>query len=95
MASELGKRKIAFIAAREKLGPDRIGHHLKLKFGGVFVANEGHDFESGNALLAAGEADAVAYGKLFIANPDLPKRFASGGISTGRWRPTCWTGSQP
>ena len=26
--------------------------------------------------LAAGEADAVAFGKLFIANPDLPRRFA-------------------
>jgi 2,4-dienoyl-CoA reductase-like NADH-dependent reductase (Old Yellow Enzyme family) len=27
-------------------------------------------------LLKAGEADAVAFGKLFIANPDLPRRFA-------------------
>ena len=25
---------------------------------------------------AAGEADAVAFGKLFLANPDLPRRFA-------------------
>lgn len=78
VASELGKRNIAFIAAREKMGPDRIGHHLKQKFGGIFVANEGHDLHSGNALIASGEADAVAYGKLFIANPDLPERFAQG-----------------
>jgi 2,4-dienoyl-CoA reductase-like NADH-dependent reductase (Old Yellow Enzyme family) len=27
-------------------------------------------------VLAAGEADAVAFGVLFIANPDLPERFA-------------------
>ena len=27
-------------------------------------------------MLANGEADAVAYGRLFIANPDLPHRFA-------------------
>jgi 2,4-dienoyl-CoA reductase-like NADH-dependent reductase (Old Yellow Enzyme family) len=78
VASELGKRQIAFIAAREKLGPDRIGHQLKQKFGGIYIANEGHDLQSGNALLASGDADAVAYGKLFIANPDLPKRFANG-----------------
>ena len=29
-------------------------------------------------VLAAGEADAVAFGKDFIANPDLPERLASG-----------------
>ena len=28
--------------------------------------------------IAAGEADAVAFGKLFIANPDLPRRFSLG-----------------
>jgi 2,4-dienoyl-CoA reductase-like NADH-dependent reductase (Old Yellow Enzyme family) len=78
VAEELGHRGIAFIAARERLGPDRIGPELKRRFGGLYVANEGFDLESGNALLAAGEADAVAYGKLFIANPDLPTRFARG-----------------
>ena len=29
------------------------------------------------AVVASGEADAVAFGRLFIANPDLPKRFAT------------------
>jgi 2,4-dienoyl-CoA reductase-like NADH-dependent reductase (Old Yellow Enzyme family) len=78
VASELGKRRLAFIAAREKLGADRIGPQLKQAFGGVYVANEGFDLASSNAILAAGEADAVAYGKLFIANPDLPRRFREG-----------------
>ncbi|HXC59722.1 MAG TPA: alkene reductase [Steroidobacteraceae bacterium] len=78
VARELGRRRIAFIAAREKPGPDRIGPQLKNAFGGTYVANEALDLASGNALLAAGEADAVAFGKLFIANPDLPRRFASG-----------------
>jgi N-ethylmaleimide reductase len=36
----------------------------------------GYDRDSGNAVLAAGDADLVAYGRLFIANPDLPQRFA-------------------
>ncbi len=78
VASELGKRGIAFIAARERLGDGRIGPVLKQKFGGVYVANEGFDLASGNAVIAAGEADAVAYGKLFISNPDLPRRFREG-----------------
>lgn len=76
VARELGRRKIAFIAAREHVGPDSIGPHLKQLFGGVFVANEAIDQKTGQQLLDEGKADAVAFGKLFIANPDLPIRFA-------------------
>jgi 2,4-dienoyl-CoA reductase-like NADH-dependent reductase (Old Yellow Enzyme family) len=76
VARELGKRKLAFIAAREHVGPDSIGPCLKEVFGGVFVANEAIDFQTGQQLLDEGKADAVAFGKLFIANPDLPARFA-------------------
>ena len=74
VARELGKRKIAFIAAREKLGEGRIGPELKAAFGGVYIANEKFTRETGNQVLAAGEADAVAFGVPFIANPDLPER---------------------
>ncbi|QNI36978.1 alkene reductase [Edaphobacter albus] len=75
-ATELGKRRIAFIAAREHVGPDSLGPHLKQLFGGIFVANEAIDQKVGQQLLDEGRADAVAFGKLFIANPDLPTRFA-------------------
>ena len=78
LATELGKRKIAFIAAREHVAADSIGPDLKKDFGGVYIANEGLDQKSGQALLDENKADAVAYGKLFIANPDLPIRFAKG-----------------
>lgn len=78
VARELGRSKIAFIAAREHQAPDSIGPALKKAFGGVYVANEKFTLESGNAILAAGDADAVAFGVPFLANPDLPKRFASG-----------------
>lgn len=78
VASELGKRKIAFICAREHQAPDSIGPELKKLFGGVYVANEKFTLESGNAILAAGDADAVAFGVPFLANPDLPQRFAKG-----------------
>jgi 2,4-dienoyl-CoA reductase-like NADH-dependent reductase (Old Yellow Enzyme family) len=77
VAHELGKRNLAFMAAREHVGPDSIGHSLKQTFGGVFVANEAIDQKTGQQLLDEGKADAVAFGKLFIANPDLPGRFAA------------------
>jgi 2,4-dienoyl-CoA reductase-like NADH-dependent reductase (Old Yellow Enzyme family) len=78
VAKELGRRGIAFICAREALGENRIGPKLKEAFGGVYVANEKFTLETGNAALAAGEADAVAFGVPFIANPDLPARFRFG-----------------
>jgi 2,4-dienoyl-CoA reductase-like NADH-dependent reductase (Old Yellow Enzyme family) len=76
VARELGKRKIAFLCAREATKAPRLGPQLKAAFGGVYIANEGFTQESAEQALAAGEADAVAFGKLFIANPDLPQRFA-------------------
>ena len=76
VARELGLRKIAFICARERQAPDSIGPALKKAFGGVYVANEKFTLDSGNAILSAGDADAVAFGVPFLANPDLPKRLA-------------------
>jgi 2,4-dienoyl-CoA reductase-like NADH-dependent reductase (Old Yellow Enzyme family) len=78
VAEQLGRRGIVFIAVRESAGPGRLGPELKRKFSGIYIANEGFSFETANQAIAAGEADAVAFGKLFIANPDLPKRFALG-----------------
>ena len=78
VARELGKRKIAFICARESLGENRLGPELKKAFGGVYIANEKFTQETAEQVIAAGEADAVAFGQQFIANPDLPKRFATG-----------------
>ncbi len=74
VARELGKRGIAFICAREAVGDDSLRAHLKKEFGGVYIANEKLTKESAQALISSGEADAVAFGVWFIANPDLPKR---------------------
>lgn len=76
VATELGQRKIAFIAAREYMGDRRLGPQLKKAFGGVYIANEKFSKETAEEVINKGEADAVAFGKLFIANPDLPTRFA-------------------
>lgn len=75
VARELGKRQIAFICARESLGENRIGPQLKAAFGGSYIANEKFTQVTANQVLAAGEADAVAFGIPLLANPDLPARF--------------------
>jgi 2,4-dienoyl-CoA reductase-like NADH-dependent reductase (Old Yellow Enzyme family) len=78
VARELGKRRIAYICAREFRGEGWLGPALKAAFGGVYIVNEQFTQATAEQALAAGEADAVAFGKLFIANPDLPERFAAG-----------------
>ena len=44
-------------------------------FHGKIISAGGHDRDSGNEAIASGNADLIAYGRLFISNPDLPKRF--------------------
>lgn len=78
VARELGKRGIAFIAAREARREDSIGPAVKDAFGGVYIANEGFTKETAEQALKDGVADAVAFGKSYIANPDLVARFAAG-----------------
>jgi len=74
VAKEQGKRGIAFICAREHDAEDSLGPQLKAAFGGPYIVNEGFTKDSANAWIAAGKADAVAFGVPFIANPDLPAR---------------------
>ncbi len=76
VAREVGKRGIAFICSRESLGDNRLGPLLKKEFGGVYIANEGFTKETAHQVLAAGEADAVAFGKTYISNADLVARLA-------------------
>jgi len=73
---ELGRRSLAFICVRDPLGPQHLGPLLKQAFGGVVVMNEGYTRQTAEEVVQRGDADAVAFGKLFIANPDLPRRFA-------------------
>jgi 2,4-dienoyl-CoA reductase-like NADH-dependent reductase (Old Yellow Enzyme family) len=75
VALELGKRGLGFLFAREFFGPDRLGPQLKKQFGGAYIANEMYTLAQANRVIQDGEADAVAFGRLFIANPDLPARF--------------------
>jgi N-ethylmaleimide reductase len=51
---------------------------LRNRFKGAYIANNGYDFNLANKVLSANEADLIAFGKLFIANPDLVERFKRG-----------------
>jgi 2,4-dienoyl-CoA reductase-like NADH-dependent reductase (Old Yellow Enzyme family) len=93
VARQLGARNIAFICAREYAGPDSVAPKLKAAFRGVFVANEKFTFESAAQAVMSGNADAVAFGKLFIANPDLPKRFELGAALNDMRAPLFYSGA--
>jgi len=75
VAKESRKRGLAFLCAREARKEDSIGPALKEAFGGVYIANEGFTKETAEQAIADGVADAVAFGKPIIANPDLAERF--------------------
>jgi N-ethylmaleimide reductase len=57
---------------------DRVSPYLRKAFQGTFMVNGGYDAVSGEEAIAKVEADLVAYGVPFIANPDLPERFSQG-----------------
>lgn len=49
---------------------------LRAAFNGTYITNGDYVKASANTAIGLGETDLVAFGKLFIANPDLPERFA-------------------
>lgn len=74
VVKELSKRNIAFIFSREYEAEDSIGPKLREQFTGAWIANEGLTATSAKRILSENQADAVAFGKLYIANPDLLTR---------------------
>ena len=57
---------------------ERISPMLRNVFKGTLIINGGFDAASAEAALGRGEADLVAFGILFLANPDLVRRFREG-----------------
>lgn len=92
VARELGKRGIAFIMTREHLGEDSLTPAIKQAFGGAIIANEGFDYETASRLISENRVDAVGFGKLIIANPDLVDRFAR-HASLNKWDTTTFYAS--
>jgi N-ethylmaleimide reductase len=51
---------------------------LRRRFRNAYIANNGYDFVRGDAALREGRADLICFGRKFIANPDLVKRYELG-----------------
>lgn len=63
-------------------------------YAGTLITAGAYTRETGEVVLRANEADLVAYGRLFIANPDLPKRFALNAPLNPYERNTFYGGDQ-
>lgn len=86
VASALGQRHIAFIFTREAVDDDSLTDEIRRRFGGPIIVNERYEAETAVRAVADGHADAVAFGKAFISNPDLVLRLRE-GRSLNDWDP--------
>jgi N-ethylmaleimide reductase len=82
LATELDHRKLAYLhVMRADFFQQQTGDVLtpiREHYHGVLVSNMGYSADEADAAIAAGKIDAVAFGVPFLANPDLPVRFAKG-----------------
>lgn len=76
LLSELSARGIAFLFVRAAEGSPGDMPLLRQTFKGTYIANGNYDAESAAAAVASGKADAVSFGRAYIANPDLVARIA-------------------
>ncbi|CAL5068012.1 unnamed protein product [Urochloa decumbens] len=99
MARELGRLGVLYLHAVEPrmVRPYERGetrHSLRPMrdaFGGTFVVAGGYTREDGDRAVAGGYADLVAFGRVFLANPDLPRRFQLGAPLNEYDRKTFYT----
>src|SRR5262245_51865338 len=88
IAGELNKRGLLYLHVGEAIaGPmaapartRRATPILRDIFGGTLIVNGGYDARSGQAAITRSEADLVAFGVPFLANPDLPERYRSNAV---------------
>ncbi len=62
---------------------------IRKAFSGTLVLNSDYVGQTAQALLDAGIADAVSFGRTFLANPDLPHRLAN-GLALQKDDPRTW-----
>jgi len=72
----------------------RTAPKFRKAFDGVLISAGGYNAEGAEEVIANGDADAVAFGRLFIANPDLPERFRSGAELNTPNRQTFYGGTE-
>ncbi len=99
-AEAMNQLKIGYLHVVDPIGAEaapgpRVTRTIRTRYRGTLIANGSYDLQTGNAALASGEADLVSFGALFLANPDLPERFARGGKQLNSPdRPTYYGGDQ-
>jgi N-ethylmaleimide reductase len=67
---------------------------FKKHFNGAFISAGGYNAENAKETVAAGQADAIAFGRLFISNPDLPERLKDGAELNKYNRATFYGGNE-
>ncbi len=98
-AAALDEIGIAFLELREPGFEGTFGQadvppvhpHIRKVFRAPLVLNSDYDHARGQAALDAGAADAIAFGRTFLANPDLVERFRRGAPLTPDDRATWYT----
>ncbi len=82
VAERLGRLGLAYLhvvevdESEKTTGQTVDFRRLRDAFGGTYIANGGFDYERARTSLAHGDADLISFARLFLANPDLPERFA-------------------
>ena len=79
VTEQLNQFKLAYLHVVEggmaKDVPDFDFAEMRKHFKGSYMANFGYDKARGNAAIASGHADVIAFGVPFLANPDLVERY--------------------
>lgn len=78
VARQMADRSLAYLFLREYAGPDSVFADVRRTFGGPVIANERLTLDLAARLVAEGDADAVSFGRAYIANPDLSERILRG-----------------
>ncbi|MPZ38229.1 MAG: alkene reductase [Rhizobiales bacterium] len=101
IAAELGKLGIGYLHVSEAIaGPAKIDSAVRATpsirdaFDGTLIVNDGYDAAAAEAAIARGQADLVAFGKPFIANPDLPLRYRKGAPLNAPDQATFYAGEE-
>ncbi len=78
VAHELGDRGVGFLFVREGAGREALTAEMRKQFGGSVIVNNEYTLKRAQQALDEERADAVAFGRAFISNPDLVRRLRNG-----------------
>ena len=100
LADELSQLGIVYLHATEGVagpmapppGTILAAPMLRKTFKGALILNGGYDAQSADAAIARGDADLIAFGVAFLANPDLPARYRRQAQLNAPDQPTFYAG---